>query len=298
MSIDSELLHSKLEALKNKYQNLTYLDSDPICFPKQYKNPLDIEVASLISCLYAYGNVKSIQGFLKPLFVLLGPSPYQTLRDSGSEFQSLLQGLKVYRFQTKKDNQVFFQTLASLIAKSNGKTPIFESLFLDADNKFQEGTSIQKFQSIWEKELMNSYGKESLSYGLQFLIGKSTAKSPKKRLSLFLRWMVRTSYPDFGIYKKIKPNQIPFPLDVHIKKLIRILGITSRNSFGVSDAYLIKDFFMKIIPDDPLLYDFYLTRVGIIEKCKAEYQKGVCEKCYLREVCLVVPRGIEPRLQG
>lgn len=298
MSIDFELLHAKLEALKEKYQNLTYLDSDPICFPKQYKDPLDIEVASLISCLYAYGNVKSIQGFLKPLFVLLGPSPYQTLRDSGSEFQSLLQGLKVYRFQTKKDNQVFFQTLARVVSESKKKSPLWESKFLDNKKQFQEETSLQNFQRYWEKELRTTMGKKPLTYGLQFLIGKSTAKSPKKRLSLFLRWMVRTSYPDFGIYQKIRPNQIPFPLDVHIQKLIRILGITTRKSFGASDAYLIKDFFLKIKPDDPLLYDFYLTRVGIIEKCKAEYQKDVCEKCYLREVCLVVPRGIEPRLQG
>ncbi|TGM51633.1 TIGR02757 family protein [Leptospira vanthielii] len=298
MPIDFELLHSKLEALKNNYQNLTYLDTDPICFPKQYNDPLDIEVVSLISCLYAYGNVKSIQGFLKPLFVLLGPSPYQTLRDSGNELQSLLKELKVYRFQTKKDNQTFFQTLARVVSESKKKSPLWESKFLDNEDRFLGESSIQNFQSYWEKEIQTTLGKKTLTYGLQFLIGKSTAKSPKKRLSLFLRWMVRTSYPDFGIYQKIKPNQIPFPLDVHIQKLIGILGITTRKSFGSSDAYLIKDFFMKITPDDPLLYDFYLTRVGIIEKCKAEYQRGVCEKCYLREVCLVVPRGIEPRLQG
>ncbi|WP_084597390.1 TIGR02757 family protein [Leptospira wolbachii] len=298
MSIDFELLHSKLEDLKNKYQNLTYLDTDPICFPKQYKDPLDIEVVSLISCFYAYGNVKSIQGFLKPLFALLGPSPFQTLHKSGPEFQTLLQGLRVYRFQTKKDNQVFFQTLARVISESKKQSPLWEPKFLDKENQFWEESSIQEFQRYWEGELQITLGKKPLTYGLQFLIGKSSSKSPKKRLSLFLRWMVRSSYPDFGIYQKIRPNQIPFPLDVHIQKLIQILGITNRKSFGSKEAYLIKDFFMKIKPDDPLLYDFYLTRVGIIEKCKAEYQKGICEKCYLKEVCLVVPRGIEPRLQG
>lgn len=298
MPIDLELLHSKLEDLKNKYQNLTYLDTDPICFPKQYKDPLDIEVVSLIACLYAYGNVKSIQGFLKPIFAKLGPSPYQTLKESGTSFHSFLKDLNVYRFQTKKDNQIFFQTLARVVSETKQSSPLLESLFLDPNGEFKETVSFQKFQSFWEEELKKTSGKKPLSYGLQFLIGKSTSKSPKKRLSLFIRWMVRTSYPDFGIYQKIRPNQIPFPLDVHIQKLIQILGITNRKSFGSKEAYLIKDFFLKIKPDDPLLYDFYLTRVGIIEKCKAEYQKGVCENCYLKEVCLVVPRGIEPRLQG
>ncbi|TGL37832.1 TIGR02757 family protein [Leptospira perdikensis] len=299
MPIDSKLLHSKLEDLKKKYQKITYLDTDPICFPKQYKNPLDIEIISFISCLYAYGNVKSIQGFLKPIFAGLGPSPFQTLKESGELFQTFLKGLNVYRFQTKKDNQVFFQTLARVLNEMEPKSPLLESKFLDPNQgEFQEVISLQRFQSFWEMELKKTNGNKTLTYGLQFLIGKSTSKSPKKRLSLFLRWMVRSSYPDFGIYQKIKPNQIPFPLDVHIQKLIQILGITTRKSFGSKEAYLIKDFFLKLNPDDPLLYDFYLTRVGIIEKCKAEYQKGVCENCYLNEVCLVVPRGIEPRLQG
>ncbi|MCW7471295.1 TIGR02757 family protein [Leptospira kanakyensis] len=287
MPIDLYLLHTKLEDLKKKYQNLSYLETDPICFPKQYQDPLDIEVVSFISCLYAYGNVKSIQGFLKPIFLNLGKSPYQTLLAQDLKFQSFLSGLNVYRFQTKKDNQIFFQTLARVIAEKERTSPLLESYFLDSKEVFEETKSIQRFQSFWEEELKKTSGKKTLSYGLQFLIGKSTSKSPKKRLSLFLRWMVRSIYPDFGIYQRIKPNQIPFPLDVHIQKLIQILGITNRKSFGVKDAYLIKEFFKQINPTDPLLYDFYLTRVGIIEKCNADYQRQVCDVCYLKEVCLV-----------
>ncbi|PJZ45652.1 TIGR02757 family protein [Leptospira brenneri] len=298
MQIDLQRLHSKLEDLRTKYQNLNYLDTDPICFPKAYKDPLDIEVVSFISCLFAYGNVKSIQGFLRPLLLALGNSPFQTLRDQNEEYQSFLSKLNVYRFQTKKDNQIFFQTLGRVLSESKTNSPIWESKFLNSQNRFDEESSISRFQSFWEGEFKKTLGKKELTYGLQFLIGKSEAKSPKKRLSLFLRWMVRNSYPDFGIYKIIQPNQIPFPLDVHIQKLIRILGITDRKSFGVKEAYLIKEFFMNLNPTDPLLYDFYLTRVGIIEKCNASYQKEICENCYLKEVCLVVPRGIEPRLQG
>ncbi|WP_243398607.1 TIGR02757 family protein [Leptospira meyeri] len=287
MPIDLYLLHNKLEDLRKKYQNLNYLETDPICFPKQYEDPLDIEVVSLISCLYAYGNVKSIQGFLKPIFINLGNSPYQALLNQDSKFQTFLSGLKVYRFQTKKDNQFFFQTLARVVAEKERRSPLLESIFLDKNEVFEETKSIQRFQRFWEEELKKTTGKKNLSYGLQFLIGKPEAKSPKKRLSLFLRWMVRNSYPDFGIYKRIQPNQIPFPLDVHIQKLIQILGITNRKSFGVKEAYLIKEFFKKINPADPLLYDFYLTRVGIIEKCNAKYKEDICEVCYLKDVCLV-----------
>lgn len=287
MPIDFDLLHSKLEDLRKKYEHLHYLDSDPICFPKRYKDPLDIEVVSLISCLYAYGNVRSIQGFLKPVFFDLGPSPYQTLRRADKTFSTFLKKLKVYRFQTKTDNQIFFQTFARVLQGLDEKSPLFESKLTNGQGEFVGESSISFFQSFWEEEIKITLGKKKLTYGLQFLIGKPEAKSPKKRLSLFLRWMVRNSYPDFGLYQNIQPNQIPFPLDVHIQKLIQILGITNRKSFGAKEAYLIKEFFKKINPADPLLYDFYLTRVGIIERCTAKYQKDVCEVCYLKEVCLV-----------
>ncbi|MCT8332304.1 TIGR02757 family protein [Leptospira sp. 85282-16] len=287
MPIDLELLHTKLEDLRIKYDHLQYLDTDPICFPKKYKDPLDIEVVSFISCLYAYGNVKSIQGFLKPIFEALGPSPYQTLRGGNKTLLPFLKNLNVYRFQTKKDNQIFFQTISRILQNLQTQSPLFESNLLDEFGKFNEKNSLPKFQNFWEEEIKKTSGKKTLSYGLQFLIGKSTAKSPKKRLSLFLRWMVRTSYPDFGLYQRIYPNQIPFPLDVHIQKLIQILGITDRKTFGSKEAFLIQEFFKKINPNDPLLYDFYLTRVGIIERCNAKYQKVVCEVCFLKEVCLV-----------
>ncbi|MCW7459013.1 TIGR02757 family protein [Leptospira bandrabouensis] len=287
MPIDLELLHSKLEELRKKYEHLQYLDTDPICFPKKYKDPLDIEVVSFISCLYAYGNVKSIQSFLKPIFEALGPSPYQSLCVGDEKFEHFLKNLKVYRFQTKKDNQIFFRTLKRVLQSLEKESPLFESKFIEGQTKFTAESSISKFQKFWEEELKITKGNQKLSYGLQFLIGKPEAKSPKKRLSLFLRWMVRTAYPDFGFYQRIHPNQIPFPLDVHIQKLIRILGITDRKTFGAKEAYLIKEFFKKINPADPLLYDFYLTRVGIIERCNAKYEKTICEVCYLKEVCLV-----------
>ena len=110
--------------------------------------------------------------------------------------------------------------------------------------------------------------------------------------------MVRNDYPDFGLYQNIKPNQIPYPMDVHIQKLIKVLGIKNQKQIQLNDAFLLTEFFKKINSNDPLLYDFYLTRVGIIDKCRGSFEEKICKVCELREVCLVVPRGIEPRLQG
>ncbi|TGM79118.1 TIGR02757 family protein [Leptospira levettii] len=298
MPADVLLLKKKLENLKNKYQSITYLDTDPICFPKQFKDPLDIEMISLIACFFAYGSVKNIQNFLSPIVSAMGPSPYLFLKQKQSTLEPFLKTLKGYRFQTKNDLVIFFLTLQRIIQKHKPKDTIFESIFLGREKNFQKETSIQKFQSYWKEELTTTLGNKPLTYGLQFLIGKWDSKSPKKRISLFLRWMVRNHYPDFGIYKQILPSEIPYPMDVHIQKLSKVLGIRNKKQVNLNDAFLLTEYFCLLIPADPLLYDFYLTRVGIIEKCRGSYVEEICKSCELKEVCLVVPRGIEPRLQG
>lgn len=298
MSVDVNLLKEKLENLIVRYQNIAYLETDPICFPKAYKNPKDIELVSLLSCLFAYGNVKNIQNFLRPILQKMGPSPYQFLKEETQTFRPFLEGLSGYRFQTREDLYAFFLTLQRILQKHRNETPLFESYFLGGTGSFQKNESIQNFQKFLETEISVTLGNKPLSYGLQFLIGKWSSKSPKKRISLFLRWMVRESYPDFGLYKKIKANEIPYPMDVHIQKLSKVLGIQKQRNIQLNDAYSLTEFFKKINPEDPLLYDFYLTRVGIINKCKGSYVSDICKDCELRGVCLVVPRGIEPRLQG
>ncbi|XDD48227.1 TIGR02757 family protein [Leptospira sp. WS39.C2] len=298
MQVDVPLLKIKLENLISKYKTLQTLETDPICFPKRFQNPKDIEIVSLLSCLFAYGNVKNIQNFLNPIINSMGPSPYEYLYQNKENFPQFLESIKGYRFQTKEDVKTFLLTLQRIIQKNTNSTNLFESKFLDENGKFNSLTSLQNFQRFLEDEISKTLQGKPLTYGLQFLIGKWKSKSPKKRISLFLRWMVRKHYPDFGLYTLIKPNQIPYPMDVHIQKLSKILGIQNQRSYLLKDAFLLTEFFKQVCPDDPLLYDFYLTRVGIIEKCRGAYVFEVCEMCELREVCLVVPRGIEPRLQG
>ncbi|TGL76618.1 TIGR02757 family protein [Leptospira jelokensis] len=295
---DGSLLKSKLNQLIAKYKNVSYLETDPICFPKRYKDPLDIEIVSLISCLFAYGNVKNIQNFLDPIFQSMGDSPSQFLVNhhfSNSNFPKTGKG---YRFQSNEDVVIFFKTLQRILSENKNSSPIFESYFLDQNGQFDPNGSFQNFQKQWESEILLTAKTKVLTYGLQFLIGKWKSKSPKKRISLFLRWMVRRKYPDFGLYRKIKPNQIPYPMDVHIQKLIKVLGIQKQNNIQLQDAFALTEFFRKVNSVDPVLYDFYLTRVGIINRCKGRYEEMICKGCELNEVCLVVPRGIEPRLQG
>jgi uncharacterized protein (TIGR02757 family) len=84
-----------------------------------------------------------------------------------------------------------------------------------------------------------------------------------KRLHLFLRWMVRSDAVDPGGWNDISPAKLIVPLDVHMHRICMALGMTSRKQADLNTALEITQGFRVFVPEDPVKYDFALTRIGI-----------------------------------
>ncbi|MBW2545477.1 MAG: TIGR02757 family protein, partial [Deltaproteobacteria bacterium] len=84
-----------------------------------------------------------------------------------------------------------------------------------------------------------------------------------KRLNLFLRWMVRRDDVDPGGWDDIPPSKLVIPLDTHMHRICLAFGFTKRKQADMKTALEITDSFRAIVPDDPVRYDFALTRLGI-----------------------------------
>jgi uncharacterized protein (TIGR02757 family) len=99
-------------------------------------------------------------------------------------------------------------------------------------------------------------------------IASPAKKSACKRLSMFLRWMVRkdTNGVDFGIWKNIKPSQLICPLDVHVTRVSRRLNILQRTQNDWRAAIELTDYLKQLDADDPVKYDYALFGLGVIEK--------------------------------
>ncbi len=94
--------------------------------------------------------------------------------------------------------------------------------------------------------------------------------------------MVRDSDIDFGLWKEIPKNHLIIPLDAHIARIGRCLGLTKRKSNDWKTAVEITEVLKKFDPEDPLKYDFALCHQGISGACKATFNKYTCEDCILR----------------
>lgn len=124
-----------------------------------------------------------------------------------------------------------------------------------------------------------------------FLFPDPRKGSACKRHNLFLRWVVRErDGVDLGIWTVLSPRSLIVPVDTHMARLGRWLGLTARRTADWRMAEEITHAFRAVCPEDPVRFDFALTRIGILKACTAG-SRGTCALCPLAPAC---PGGSEP----
>jgi uncharacterized protein (TIGR02757 family) len=211
---------------------------DPILIAKKYKD----EYIALIAALFAYGNVKAIMKFLNSI-------------DFSLQEDKIQENL-YYRFQTKKDVKEFLISISRLKQQESLK-----EIFLKGYKK--EENPIDGIRELIKAiYAINPYR----SKGYEFLIGKippykTKGVSPYKRWNMFLRWMIRDSNPDLGLWK-IDKSKLIIPLDTHTHKVSLNLGLLKRKTYDLQAAIELTNKLKEFDPNDPLKYDFILYRIG------------------------------------
>jgi uncharacterized protein (TIGR02757 family) len=108
------------------------------------------------------------------------------------------------------------------------------------------------------------------------LLASPADGSACKRLNLFLRWLVRRDQVDPGGWEAVRAARLILPLDTHLQRICRAIGFTDRNAADLRTALEITDAFRTLSPDDPVRYDFALSRLGIRKDADPEEFFNVC----------------------
>jgi len=120
---------------------------------------------------------------------------------------------------------------------------------------------------------------------LRYLLTSPDDGSACKRMNLYLRWMVRRTPPDLGLWSFVDPAKLVMPVDTHIHRIATFLGLNDRKSADWKAARGITDRLAEFDAADPVRYDFALCRLGILDLCSVRKKKENCDVCMLREVC-------------
>ena len=254
---DVKTLKNILEGLYRKYCHKKFIPPDPLQFVYHYKKKPDCEIAGFLAACFAYGAVEQIEKFLTALLGKMGESPSEFIKNFSAEDKKLFESLK-YRFNTSQDIISLLEILKQVLIQHGS----LENLFL----KGYSGTdsNIIPAAENFIKNLLKIHNKKA-SRGLKFLLSDPAKGGTSKRLFLFLRWMVRNDEADAGLWEKIDKTKLIVPVDVHIGRLSKILGLHNRKTINLKAAVEITEAFKKICPQDPVKYDFALCRIGILE---------------------------------
>ena len=117
------------------------------------------------------------------------------------------------------------------------------------------------------------------------------SQSPCKRLTLFVRWMVRDGYPDLGTWRRVPTGELKVPLDQHVHWIAYHLGLTARRTRSWAAVEDVSEALRRLEPIDPVRFDFVLCHTGISGDCPKERDLAVCGPCTLRPDCLLWRHG-------
>jgi uncharacterized protein (TIGR02757 family) len=118
-----------------------------------------------------------------------------------------------------------------------------------------------------------------------FLFPSADNGSACKRLCMMLRWLVRPADGiDLGLWRNISPARLLVPVDTHIQRIGRNLGLTCRRTPDLRMAREITASLRLLDPDDPVKYDFVLCHLGISEGCSGR-EGTPCGECPVAGLC-------------
>ena len=274
------MLKDVLERLYLRYNRAGLIKPDPLQFVYKYAKAADMEIAAFLAADLAYGRVQQIENSLTTLFALMGNSPYSFVCNFDEAGRRRLSTFK-HRFTTGDDISDLLTLLKHVLNRYGSIQELFLRGYSPAERNIVPALS--KFCA----SLCRMYAAEhngQVGKGLQYLLASPERRSPCKRLNLFLRWMVRGDEVDAGLWKSVDKAQLIVPLDVHMGRLCRILGLYSQKTASLAAALKITESFLEINPTDPVKYDFALSRIGIVEGCTGKYSLR-CKDCEFEEFC-------------
>jgi uncharacterized protein (TIGR02757 family) len=253
-NINKTELKDFLDAKVEQYNNLKFIESDPIQVPHQFSLKEDIEIAGFLTATISWGNRKSIINNAKRMAELLDNSPFDFVLNHHETDLEKLEPF-VHRTFNGEDFIQFIKSLQHIYKNHNG----LESMFLKHAEKDSLQNSISQFKStFFEIEHVSRIQKH---------VSDPLKNSAAKRINMFLRWMVRTDCTgvDFGIWNTLSPSQLSCPLDVHSGNVARKLGLLTRKQNDAKALLELDSALRKLDSKDPVKYDFALFGLGVFE---------------------------------
>ena len=244
-----DFLDQKVE----QYNVPGFIDLDPISIPKRFERKQDIEITAFWTAILAWGQRVTIINKANELFAAMDNVPYDFIVNHTEVDRQKFQDFK-HRTFNYTDTLYFLEFLQNHYKNFDS----LEDAFLPDDKFIDVESSLNHFRSYF-------FDHPFAPDRTHKHIASPARKSTCKRLNMFLRWMVRKDNKgvDFGLWNRIHQSELMMPLDVHVERHGRALGLLKRKQRDWLSVVELTENLRKLDPNDPVKYDFALFGMGV-----------------------------------
>ena len=248
-----EQVFELLERKYREYNSSAFIDADPVSIPHRFSKLQDKEIIGFWVAMLAWGNRKSIITSGNKLVELMDGAPHDFVVNHQEHDLKRFLNFK-HRTFNATDALYFIEFFKQHYSKYNS----LEDAFIVGGN---QENRLEAFHEYF-------FALEDAPHRTRKHIATPLRGSTCKRMNMFLRWMVRKDKygVDFGLWKKIKPAQLYIPLDVHVDRTARKLGLITRKQTDWETVVELTENLKGFDPKDPVKYDFSLFGISVLDK--------------------------------
>lgn len=244
-----EFLNQKVDL----YNQPFFIPTDPVCIPHLFSKKQDIEIAGFFAAIFAWGKRTTIIAKSVELMRRMDMAPHAfCLYASARE----LSALETFRHRTFNATDLLY--FIEFFRYHYSSHSSLENAFA------RHGSTVEEMLIGFHQYF---FSLESVPARTKKHIATPAKNSTCKRLNMFLRWMVRKDNKgvDFGIWKSIPPSILICPIDVHVARVARRLGLLTRKQTDWKAATELTAYLRTLDSKDPVRYDFALFGLGVME---------------------------------
>ncbi|PWJ42921.1 TIGR02757 family protein [Sediminitomix flava] len=253
--MNSKEIYSLLEKKHLQFNQADFIADDPISIPHRYSKKQDIEIMGFWASMLAWGQRKTIINKCLQLTEMMDDAPYDfIINHQENDLKPFLN----FKHRTFNDLDTLY-----FLSFFKHHYQYHDSLEEAFTKGMKEGYDDVENALIHFHEYFFSL--EDAPQRTRKHIASPARKSACKRLNMFLRWMVRKDNQgvDFGIWNSIHTSQLICPLDVHVERVARKLGLLERKQSDWKAAQELTTRLKIYDSNDPVKYDFSLFGLGI-----------------------------------
>ncbi|WP_445666436.1 TIGR02757 family protein [Fodinibius sp. AD559] len=248
-------LKSFLDKWVEKIEQPDYIDDDPILFMHAFNQKEDQLLAGFFAATMAWGRRDVVIRKVRDFLDRMDNRPADFIANFSDRDAKRFEGFKHRTFKPV-DMKWLVKILQSILSEYSS----FEDFWSFCYNNASENK--RPLMSVFHEQFFARH--PEAPQRTRKHVSNADKKSSCKRLYLFLRWALRNNSPvDLGLMDFMPQSKLMIPLDVHVARQARAIGLLSRTYNDWWAVQELTEALRLLDPQDPAKYDYALFGLGV-----------------------------------